>query len=174
MQNATTGQVPVKQADGSWAPGASGEGGGSGIVETIVAGTGISVDDSDPANPVVSAILDYAASDVSFDDTGLSVTSGQVEVQGAIGLLDAGVAQNTIDIGDTTSDLGVVTSKLNTVIEDSPDLASFPFTGSSQAFYRALDTGIIYTWNGTSYDPIGTTGGGGISEELAIAYAVSL
>lgn len=30
-------------------------GGGSGIVETIVAGTGISVDSTDPANPVVSA-----------------------------------------------------------------------------------------------------------------------
>lgn len=30
-------------------------GGGSGIVETIVAGTGITVDDTDPANPVVSA-----------------------------------------------------------------------------------------------------------------------
>lgn len=30
-------------------------GGGSGVVETIVAGTGISVDDTDPANPIVSA-----------------------------------------------------------------------------------------------------------------------
>jgi hypothetical protein len=29
--------------------------GGSGVVETIVAGTGISVDDTDPANPIVSA-----------------------------------------------------------------------------------------------------------------------
>lgn len=30
-------------------------GGGSGIVESIVAGTGITVDDTDPANPIVSA-----------------------------------------------------------------------------------------------------------------------
>lgn len=32
-----------------------GGGGGSGIVESVVAGTGISVDDTDPANPIVSA-----------------------------------------------------------------------------------------------------------------------
>jgi hypothetical protein len=38
---------------GAWEPAAGG--GGSGIVESIVAGTGINVDDTDPANPVVSA-----------------------------------------------------------------------------------------------------------------------
>lgn len=32
-----------------------GGGGGSGVVETIVAGTNVTVDDTDPANPVVSA-----------------------------------------------------------------------------------------------------------------------
>jgi len=36
-------------------PAAGGGGGGSGVVESIVAGTGISVDDTDPAHPVVSA-----------------------------------------------------------------------------------------------------------------------
>lgn len=35
-------------------PSVAGGGGGSGIVESIVAGTGITVDDTDPANPVVS------------------------------------------------------------------------------------------------------------------------
>jgi hypothetical protein len=34
---------------------AGGGGGGSGVVETIVAGDGIDVDDTDPANPIVSA-----------------------------------------------------------------------------------------------------------------------
>lgn len=33
----------------------TGGGGGSGVVESVVAGTGISVDNTDPANPVVSA-----------------------------------------------------------------------------------------------------------------------
>lgn len=39
--------------DAAWV--AESGGGGSGIVETIVAGAGITVDDSDPANPIVSA-----------------------------------------------------------------------------------------------------------------------
>lgn len=34
---------------------AAGGGGGGGVVETIVPGTGITVDDSDPANPIISA-----------------------------------------------------------------------------------------------------------------------
>lgn len=48
-----TGDVLTQQADGSFAPEAPG-GGGSGVVETIVAGTGISVDATDPANPIVT------------------------------------------------------------------------------------------------------------------------
>lgn len=51
----TTGQVLTKQSnadgDADWQDPAS----GSGIVETIVAGTGISIDSTDPANPIVSA-----------------------------------------------------------------------------------------------------------------------
>lgn len=39
------------RGDGAWAIPA---GGGSGVVETIVAGTNIDVDDTDPANPIVS------------------------------------------------------------------------------------------------------------------------
>jgi hypothetical protein len=50
----TTGQVLRKQSnadgDADWETVA-----GTGIVETIVAGTGITVDDTDPANPIVSA-----------------------------------------------------------------------------------------------------------------------
>jgi hypothetical protein len=54
---ATAGYVPKSVGDGTvvWDEESGGGGGGSGIVETIVAGTGISVDDTDPANPIVSA-----------------------------------------------------------------------------------------------------------------------
>ena len=41
--------------DGEWTEVTGG--GGSGVVETVVAGTGISVDDTDPANPVVSSTV---------------------------------------------------------------------------------------------------------------------
>jgi hypothetical protein len=40
------------QVDASDMPGS---GGGSGVVETIVAGTNVTVDDTDPANPIISA-----------------------------------------------------------------------------------------------------------------------
>jgi len=36
-----------------WATG----GGGTGVVEAVVAGTGISVDSTDPANPIVSVAI---------------------------------------------------------------------------------------------------------------------
>lgn len=53
----TTGQVLAKASatdyDTGWVDASSG--GGSGTVESVVAGTGITVDDTDPANPVVSA-----------------------------------------------------------------------------------------------------------------------
>jgi hypothetical protein len=55
MADATTGQVPTKQADGSWAPATPSGGGSGGTVDSVVAGTGISVDSTDPANPIVSA-----------------------------------------------------------------------------------------------------------------------
>lgn len=42
--------------DGEWTE-VTGGGGGSGIVETVVAGSGISIDDTDPANPVVSSTV---------------------------------------------------------------------------------------------------------------------
>lgn len=41
--------------DGEWTEVTGG--GGSGIVETVVAGSGISIDDTDPANPVVSSTV---------------------------------------------------------------------------------------------------------------------
>lgn len=52
----TTGQVLAKDSnddyDTEWV---TGGGGGGGIVDSVVAGTNITVDDTDPANPIVSA-----------------------------------------------------------------------------------------------------------------------
>lgn len=46
-------KVPTEKAVKTYADGLGG--GGSGVVETIVAGTNITVDDTDPANPIVAA-----------------------------------------------------------------------------------------------------------------------
>jgi hypothetical protein len=60
----TTGQVLKKASnddyDTEWATGS-----GSGVVETIVAGDNVTVDDTDPANPIVAA--DSQVSNVAYD-----------------------------------------------------------------------------------------------------------
>jgi hypothetical protein len=122
------------------------------------AGTG---DPEDLNASQVKAILDYQASEVEFDNSSTTIIGGETAVQGAIEALDFAVATNTEDLNNAVIDLGTVTSKVDTVIEDYLDLDSFPGTGNSTAFFRALDTGIIYAWNGTSYDPIGTSSGSG-------------
>jgi hypothetical protein len=63
----------TKNADGKYVLG--GGGAGSGIVETIVAGTGISVDSTDPANPIVSALTAGGWTVVSSNTT--AVLDGQ-------------------------------------------------------------------------------------------------
>lgn len=67
MASATTGQVPVKQSDGSWAPGAGG-GGGAGDVEKV--GT--------PVNNQVAVWTGdgtlEGTSDVTFDGTTFAIT----------------------------------------------------------------------------------------------------
>ena len=136
--------------------------------DTILGRAG-SGDVDDLSASQVKAILDYQASEVEFDNSSTTIIGGETAVQGAIEALDFAVATNTEDLNNAVIDLGTVTSKVNTVIEDYLDLDSFPGTGNSTAFFRALDTGIIYAWNGTSYDPIGTTGGGGGSTTETVA-----
>lgn len=51
-------------------------GGGTGIVETIVAGTNITVDDTDPANPIVSASGGGSSSPFALDPSSLHATKG--------------------------------------------------------------------------------------------------
>lgn len=78
----TDGNYVLEVVDGKvvgWAA-ESGGGGGSGIVETIVAGTNVTVDDTDPANPEVSA---------SFTET------LPASIINAKGDLIAGTADNT-------------------------------------------------------------------------------
>lgn len=82
-------------------------GGGAGIVESIVAGDGINVDSTDPANPIV-------ASDFSVDDTDTSYTLAATNDNQWMDLTGSG----TIDINcppESTVDLG---AKFNHVISN--------------------------------------------------------
>lgn len=65
----------------------AGGGGGSGVVETIVAGTGITVDDTDPANPIVASTADSSLDWVSVlahGATGDGTTDDTTAIQAAL------------------------------------------------------------------------------------------
>lgn len=63
---------------------------------------------------------------------------------------------------ELTNDSGFITQD---DVEEYPNLASFPPTGVVGTIYIALDTGLFYTWNGSTYvlssaPDTGITGGG--------------
>lgn len=66
----------------SWALVVDGGGGGTGIVESIVAGSGISVNNADPANPVVSATASAptTAIPIAVSDESTALTTGIAKV----------------------------------------------------------------------------------------------
>lgn len=87
----------------------TGGGGGSGIVETVVAGTGISVDSTDPANPVVSATGGGGSGNVPAGGT-----TGQVLAKASNSNYDtewvaAGGGSDRRTVTALTSSSGVVT-----------------------------------------------------------------
>ena len=75
----TDGQV-LKVVSG--APAWTTPGAGSGVVETIVAGTGITVDDTDPANPIVTATASspVTAIPIACSDEASALTTGTAKV----------------------------------------------------------------------------------------------
>ena len=75
----TDGQV-LKVVSG--APAWTTPGAGSGVVETIVAGTGITVDDTDPANPIVTATASapVTAIPIAVSDEATALTTGTAKV----------------------------------------------------------------------------------------------
>lgn len=66
----------------SGAPAWTTPGAGSGVVETIVAGTGITVDDTDPANPIVTATASapITAIPIAVSDETTALTTGTEKV----------------------------------------------------------------------------------------------
>jgi len=106
--------------------------GGSGVVQTIVAGTNITVDDTDPANPIVSATGGGGAVDSVNGQTGVVV-------------LDAGDISNTPAGGIAATDVQAAINELDT--EKAP-LASPAFTGTPTAPTAA---------NGTNTTQLATT-----------------
>jgi hypothetical protein len=95
---ATSGQVPVWNPNTEeWEPGTAS--GGGGTVDSIVAGTGISVDSTDPANPVISATGGGSGS-LTVQDENANVATGvtQIDFQGAGVTATAGTGEVVVTI----------------------------------------------------------------------------
>jgi hypothetical protein len=117
-----------------------GSGGGSGVVETIVAGTNITVDDTDPANPIVSASGSVASDwgDIGgtlADQTDLNTAllARQLLVNSATALTDAG----TIDLTAIKHTLTTSSSRTFTISYTGDDISievTLSATSATQTF----------------------------------------
>lgn len=103
--NDTTGETTI-DAEG---------GGGSGTVESIVAGTGISVDNSDPANPIISTTITQYTDELAQDAIG-GILADSSEI-------DFTYNDATPSITATLKAGSIDESKLDTSVNASLDLA---------------------------------------------------
>lgn len=101
-------------------------GGGSGVVETIVAGTNITVDDTDPANPIISA--SGGGGGVTSGDITISVPTDYatyaLALAAAKGMACTGRLQIVLEAGYTLADPlwhdGVYIPNLDIICTDTP------------------------------------------------------
>jgi hypothetical protein len=83
------------RGDGTWATPA---GGGSGSVDSVVAGTNISVDSTDPANPVVSLDSNPIVNSINTGNYGMSQLDGANAFYFTIGVADNFTANRSLNI----------------------------------------------------------------------------
>lgn len=137
-------------------PGTGGGGGGTGTVESVVAGTNVAVDSTDPANPVVSASTDaevvrdtvgsalVAGSNVTItiNDAGDTITISSTGGGGGGGSVDSVTAgDSTITVAGTSTDPTIAVNaiaeskvtNLTTDLAAKAPLASPALTGNPTA-----------------------------------------
>ena len=127
-----------------------------GGVQSIVAGANISVDNTDPLNPIVSASVDGGSSTWG----GITGTlSAQTDLQTALNnkldkvTTNDGIEKVYIKNADGTQ-VTKATSDFKDVLE-FVDFASFPTTGESEKIYIDLFYNLQYRWSGSAYVQIG-------------------
>lgn len=96
-------------------------GGGGGTVDTVVAGTGISVDSTDPANPIVSSTITQYTDEMAQDAVGAMVDTTLVYTDSTPLLSRAALTGAiTASSGSNATLLGSFTlSQLNTALSDA-------------------------------------------------------
>lgn len=129
------------------AQGPIGPQGDPGTVESIVAGNNIDVDDTDPANPIVSVEA------LTKADVGLPNVDNTSDA-------DKPISDDTQAALDLKADLvagKVPASQLPAYVDDVIMVANFaalPVTGEADKIYVTEDTNITYRWNGSGYTEI--------------------
>lgn len=139
--------------------GDAGADGSPGVVQSVVAGSGVTVDDTDPANPVVSAVgavvsVNGASGDVVLDagDIGVTPTGGiaATDVQAAIAELDteklgtaaAAAAYQPLD-SDLTAIAALSTASYGrTLLTQGSRAAAREYIGSDR-IYNVMDYGAV-------------------------------
>lgn len=154
---------------------------GAGNVQTVT-GTGVT---GTLTNPVVNIstfnssqlgnLIQLSSTDgklfvkpITSPDGSISITNTlselQIEVSEALQTQIQNALQPGANISELTNNVGYITQD---DVEEYTNLSSFPITGVIGTIYIALDTGLFYSWNGTTYIPssapdTGITGGGTI------------
>lgn len=136
---------------------------GSGSVDSVVAGTKIDVDNTDPANPIVS-VEAFTKADVglgSVDNTSDAdkpiSTATQTALDAKLDDSQKGAANGLAELDGSGK---VPTSQLPAYVDDVvmvTNFAALPGTGESGKIYVTEDTNITYRWNGSGYTEISSS-----------------
>lgn len=136
------------RAIGQYSGGSAGGGGGTGIVESIVAGTGVTVDDTDPANPVISATGGSGSGVVESIVAGTGVTVDDTDpanpvisaTGGGAGIVESIVAGAGITVDNTDPANPVVTATASAPTQAIPiacsDESTAITTGVAKVTFR--------------------------------------
>lgn len=175
----TTGQVLKKASNANqdlvWG---TGGGGGSGTVETIVAGTNIDVDATDPANPIVSveSLTVADISDITASTTEINYTDGvtsAIQTQLNAKLDDSQISDTAYDATTWNANLDAPTKN---AIRDKIESMVIPTTLdqlSDVIDYSAPGDGEVLTWvdANNQWENVAPAGGAG---DMVLADAQSV
>lgn len=129
-------------------------------LQSVVAGTNVTIDVTDPQNPVINV----SSGTASVAWGGITGTlSDQTDLQAALNdkvstsLVGAASGVAPLDSGSKVP-AAYLPSYVDDVLEYA-NLAAFPATGSTGTIYVADDTGKIYRWSGSAYVEISPSPG---------------